>query len=144
MPMSRADAESTGPRVVIVGPCASGKTTLARNLREIGVDAVVSGQEHSEIRNLWQRQQPDMVIGLNLDLETLRARRGASWSQALYDTQQRRLGPAFAAASIVLDTGKASETEVVTEVMQQLGLAAPDDSGGDPATDQLTENDPPA
>ena len=123
--MTERESGDAGPKVVIVGPCASGKTTLVRNLRAHGIDAHASGQEHSEIRQLWQRQHPDVVIGLNLDLETLRARRGASWSQSLYDTQQRRLSSAFAAADVVLDTGELSEEEVVAAVLDRIGTSAP-------------------
>lgn len=121
--MPAPEARSMNRKVVIVGPCASGKSTLVRNLRARGVDAHVSGQEHSEIRNLWQRQQPDVVIGLILDLDTLRERRGATWSQALYDTQQRRLEQAYAVAEIVLHTGELGEEEVVERVMMLISGA---------------------
>jgi deoxyadenosine/deoxycytidine kinase len=106
------------PRIVIVGPCASGKSTLAVNLGSQGIDARISGQEHSEIKTLWQRQNPDILVGLNLDLATLRQRRGQSWSQSLFDTQQRRLQHAFAAAHLLLDTARLSEQEVTDRVMQ--------------------------
>jgi hypothetical protein len=106
------------PKIVIVGPCASGKSTLAANLGARGLDARVTGQEHSEIKTLWQRQDPDILVGLNLDLATLRQRRGQSWSQSLFDTQQRRLQHAFAAAHLLLDTAKLSEGEVTDRVLQ--------------------------
>jgi adenylate kinase family enzyme len=106
------------PRIVIVGPCASGKSTLAENLGSQGVDARISGQEHSEIKTLWQRQNPDILVGLTLDLATLRQRRGQSWSQSLFDTQQRRLQHAFASAHLLLDTARLSEQEVTERVMQ--------------------------
>ena len=46
----------------------------------------------------------DVVIALQIDLPTLRRRRGADWPETLYLTQQRRLSSAFSAAAIVLDT----------------------------------------
>ncbi len=102
-----------GPRVVIVGPCASGKTTLVNNLQAVGVNACVSGQEHSAIRNLWQRLEPDVLIALDLDLETLRERRSPTWPAALFGVQRARLREAFESADLVIDTSQASSSEVL-------------------------------
>ncbi len=90
--------------IVVVGPCASGKTTLVRGLQSCGYRAMVSGQEHSEIPTLWRRTAPDVTIGLNVDLATIRHRRSAGWPESIYRRQQARLRNAFAAAAIVLDT----------------------------------------
>lgn len=90
--------------IVVVGPCASGKTTLVRGLQSWGYRAMVSGQEHSEIPTLWRRPAPDVTIGLNVDLATIRRRRSAGWSESIYRRQQERLRDAFAGAAIVLDT----------------------------------------
>lgn len=107
-------------RVAVVGPCASGKTTLVRNLTAHGIDAHISGQEHSEIGSLWQRLDADILIALRVDLATLRERRGPSWSETLYRTQLRRLQPAYAAADLMLDTGDLPEDEVVRQVLRFL------------------------
>ncbi|HEX5503007.1 MAG TPA: hypothetical protein VFW96_10315, partial [Thermomicrobiales bacterium] len=53
-----ADARA-GPRVVVVGPCAAGKTTLVARLRARGHDAAVCAQEHSGVPYLWQLTRPD-------------------------------------------------------------------------------------
>ncbi|MEJ7837450.1 MAG: hypothetical protein WKF81_01470 [Thermomicrobiales bacterium] len=111
--------------IVIVGPCASGKSTLAVNLREIGINARVSGQEHSEISSLWRRQDPDMVIGLHIDLETLRQRRGSSWSEWLFESQLRRLHDAYAAAGLHIDTVMLSESEALQAVLRHLESKGP-------------------
>lgn len=110
-----------GLRVVIVGPCASGKSTLAANLVALGIDACVSGQEHSEIQTLWNRMNPDVVVALQVDLETLRHRRGVSWSEQLYETQQRRLSEAFSSAHVHIDTAIKSESEARQAVLDFLG-----------------------
>ncbi len=107
-----------GPRVVVVGPCASGKTTLVRNLQAMGVDARVSGQEHSAIRNLWQRLEPDVLIALDLDLETLRERRGSTWPAGLYGIQHARLEGAFDSANALIDTSQTPEAEVLEAAME--------------------------
>ncbi|MBA2468976.1 MAG: hypothetical protein H0V37_06180 [Chloroflexia bacterium] len=106
-------ANGGGPRVVVVGPCASGKTTLVAKLTALGVDARVSGQEHSAVRNLWRRLEPDVVIALDVDLDTLRARRSPTWPAGLYAVQHGRLQEAFDVADVVIDTGTASEDEVL-------------------------------
>ena len=89
---------------MVVGPCASGKSTLVAALRERGYDARVSGQEHSEIATLWQRLRPDILIALEVDIEAVRARRGETWPEWLHDLQMTRLHSAFAAADLTIDT----------------------------------------
>ncbi len=99
---------TTGGEIVIVGPCASGKSTLVSGLVGLGYRARVVGQEHSEIGLLWQQHQPSVVIGLHASLETVRSRRGPAWPAAVYEQQQRRLAPAMAAADVIIDTGELS------------------------------------
>jgi nucleoside-triphosphatase THEP1 len=108
------------PKVVVVGPCASGKTTLVDRLRALGVDAWVSGQEHSAVRNLWRRLDPDVLIALELDLATLRSRRSPSWPQTIYDVQLERLREAFAGADVVINTAVLTEDEVVNKAVNVL------------------------
>ncbi len=91
-------------RIVVVGPCASGKSTLVDNLRARGYDAIVCGQEHSEIPNLWQRSAPDVLVALTVDLETIRARRGEDWPESIFRTQIERLEQAFSRATVMIDT----------------------------------------
>jgi adenylate kinase family enzyme len=107
------NVESNRKRIAIVGTCASGKSTLASRLREAGYDAFVSGQEHSDIVDLWKHLNPDIVIALEIDLETVRARRGSSWSESLYNKQRERLERAREAAIVVIDTGKSDEEATV-------------------------------
>ena len=104
-------------RVVVVGPCASGKTTLVENLKRIGIDARVSGQEHSAIRNLWRRLEPDVLIALDLDLDTLRERRNPTWPADLYSVQHVRLAGAFEAATVVINTSDTPEEDVFEQVL---------------------------
>lgn len=108
------------PRIVIVGPCASGKSTLAEALRELGFDARVCGQEHSAVRDLWRRMHPDLLVALDVDLATIRARRHPSWSAAIYDWQRERLRSAFAHADLTIDAATVSCEDVVDEVVAHL------------------------
>src|SRR5215211_8573131 len=67
-------AATESRKIVVVGPCASGKSTLVSALQALGYDAHVSGQEHSEITTLWQHSQPDVLIALAVDISAVRAR----------------------------------------------------------------------
>ena len=107
-------------RIVVVGPCASGKSTLVDALRRLGYDASVSSQEHSEIPTLWQHTAPDVVIALDIDLATLRQRRGDDWPEAIYRAQHRRLAGAFAAAALVLDASRLNAEAVLAAVIREL------------------------
>ena len=99
-----APREPDPRRIVVVGPCASGKSALVAALRERAYDAHVSGQEHSEIATLWQRLHPDILVSLEVDIEAVRARRGRSWPEWLHDRQVARLQAASAAADLTIDT----------------------------------------
>jgi chloramphenicol 3-O-phosphotransferase len=115
---------ATDPRrVVVVGPCASGKTTLARGLQQLGYQATVCGQEHSDIPTLWRRREPDVLIGLMVDLETIRRRRGRSWPETIYERQRRRLAEAMARADIVLDATRLDPSEVLAAAVHALQAA---------------------
>lgn len=107
-------------RVVIVGPCASGKTTLARALTAAGYDAKVCGQEHSGVADLWRRLDGDVLIALDLGISTLRARRGESWPEDLLERQHERLASAYAAADLIIDSGEHDQHAVFEAVTRLL------------------------
>ncbi len=113
-----ASAESR--KIVVVGPCAAGKSTLVTALRELGYDAHVSGQEHSEIAMLWQHSQPDVLIALGVDMSAVRDRRGGSWPEWLHDLQVQRLAVASRAANLAIDTTRLSPQTVVARVVAYL------------------------
>jgi cytidylate kinase len=113
-------ATSSAPRVVVVGPCASGKSTLVEALRAHGYDALVSAQEHSAISSLWQRSNPDVLIALVASIEAVRERRDASWPGWLHDVQEERLAKAQDAADLVIDTSDLGVDEVVSRAIQFL------------------------
>ncbi len=53
-------------RVTLVGPCASGKSVLARALQDRGYDARQCSQEHSYVPDMWRRiGKPDVQIYLD-------------------------------------------------------------------------------
>lgn len=111
--------------VVVVGPCASGKSTLVAGLRRLGYRAMVCGQEHSEIPTLWRHAAPDVVVALEVDLPTLRRRRGEEWPEWLYRVQRDRLRAATAAADLRLDTSTLDRDAVLARVTAGLERRVP-------------------
>jgi RNase adaptor protein for sRNA GlmZ degradation len=119
--MPNADASKPPvPRVVVVGPCASGKSTLVATLRTHGYDATVSAQEHSAIPRLWQHSDPDVLIALVVSIDAVRERRDASWPGWLHDVQEERLATAQHAADLVIDTSDLGADEVAQRAIQFL------------------------
>lgn len=107
-PTDRIVWGSTPLTIVLVGPCASGKSTLAHELEEAGIVVRVCGQEHSSIRDFWRKMNPDVLVALSIDLPTLRSRRHEEWPETLFAVQQRRLASAFECADLVIDTSRES------------------------------------
>jgi len=66
--------------IVVVGPCAAGKTTLVAGLRAQGFAAArLVAQEHSGIRGLWVRRgRPQVLIYLDAQPATMNRRQGRS------------------------------------------------------------------
>lgn len=108
---------SPGSPVVVIGPCASGKSTLVRGLLANGIAARVCAQEHSAVPTLWRHQGRPTLIGLTAQLETIRIRRQPRWSKALYEAQLGRLVDAYANADLVIDTDELSSGAVLREAL---------------------------
>jgi deoxyadenosine/deoxycytidine kinase len=108
-------------KIGIVGPCAAGKSTLARNLSKRGYDAHAIAQEHSEVQSMWrQMTDPDLLIYLDASLRTICARLNVSWEQSYVDEQARRLGDARAHARFALVTDGLSREQVARRVVEFL------------------------
>lgn len=109
-------------RIAVVGPCASGKSTLTKALKAAGYEARQPAQEHSYVPNMWQRlTQPDLLIYLDVDHASTLARRPHSdgGPQRLAE-QRHRLRHARENCDLYLDTSGFSEAEVETAVFNFL------------------------
>lgn len=116
------------PRVAVIGPCTSGKTTLADGLRARGISAVSIAQEHTLVADLYRHARPDLLVYLDVSYEEAARRRRISWGPDRLEEQKRFMAPARAAADLVIDTDGVSAREVLEMVLRHLrgGRAAPD------------------
>lgn len=109
-------------RVAVVGVCASGKSTLVAALKEAGYEARHVAQEHSFVPTMWQRlSQPDVLIYLDADYETIIARRPQTTFRVddLVE-QNRRLFHARQNCDLYLDTRNMKPADIQARVLSFL------------------------
>jgi hypothetical protein len=114
---------SSGLRVKVVGPCASGKSSLAVRLRALGYEASSAAQDHSYVPDMWQRlNPPGVLIYLDVSLAEAhrRGRTGMGWDQEYLDRQNERLRHARAHCNLYLSTDGLSEEDVLGRVVEFL------------------------
>ncbi len=103
--MSVSEAEPRAWDVGLVGPCAAGKSTIARLLNARGWRAKAIAQEHSFAPAMWQRlTAPRVLVFLDVSWAEARRRKNLRLSRADFAEQQRRLAHARAHADLVLFT----------------------------------------
>ena len=113
---------TNSPRIALVGPCSSGKSTLGTVLKQMGYEVRQVAQEHSYVQNMWQRiSKPDILIYLDVDYESSRIRRPFTdgGPQRLAD-QHARLQHARQHCDFYLDTSNLSPTQVRQQVLDFL------------------------
>jgi len=106
------------PRIVVVGPCAAGKSTLVANLRPKGYDIRSCVQEHSYMPDLWRRfSKAEMLIFLDAQLPTIAQRqRRSDWTQEKLGVQRERLAHARSHCDLYLATDDLTREEVADYV----------------------------
>lgn len=107
-----------GPQIVVVGPCAAGKSTLVANLRPKGYRIRVCGQEHSFVPDLWKRfSRADILIFLDAELPTIAQRQGRTdWTAERLAEQRQRLEHARAHCDLYLPTDALTREQVAAQV----------------------------
>ncbi len=126
-PSLPSEPDSKPLRVAIVGPCSSGKSTLAKTLKSLGYDIRQPAQEHSYVPDMWQRlSHPDKLIYLDVDYVNAKQRRPHldSEQQRLL-IQQQRLTHARQHCDFYLDTSSLSADEVREQVVEFLNQKLP-------------------
>lgn len=104
------------PLVLIVGVCASGKTTLAGGLQELGYNASSFAQEHSVTPFVWRRKKPDFLIFLICKYETIKNRKNINWGYSEYLRQVDWLNDAYKHAHLVVVTDVFTPEELIRHV----------------------------
>jgi hypothetical protein len=125
--LSTQHAARSTPRVVVVGVCSAGKSTLVSNLKEAGYDAHACSQEHSYVPHLWQLSEPDVLVYLDASLHTIRRRRRAKWHQNTLDEEHRRLAHAREHCDLYVSTDGLLPEDVASKVAGFLKMRAKDD-----------------
>jgi cytidylate kinase len=109
------------PLIGIVGPCGAGKSTLAEGLQRNGWRARAIVQEHSYVKDMWQRMtKPDILIFLQASCSTGAQRRHLNWTESEWEEQQRRLEHARAHADFHLETDSLGIKGVLDVVLKFL------------------------
>lgn len=109
------------PLIAVVGPCASGKSTLVRALREQGYNAREIKQEHSYVETMWKEfTRPDLLIYLEVSQEVAGQRRAAEADASWWDRLQQRLRHARQHADLHINTDRLSPEEVVDKTLSFL------------------------
>jgi GTPase SAR1 family protein len=124
--LSDEDARSR-QNIVVVGPCAAGKTTLVNGLIERGfTSARLVAQEHSGVRHLWLwRGRPNVLIYLDVQAATMNRRQGRTdWTEGVRAEQIARLAGARRACDLYLPTDELTIPQVIESVVSFLETRA--------------------
>jgi deoxyadenosine/deoxycytidine kinase len=101
------------PLVGIVGPCASGKSTLYHRLSKKGINARHIAQEHSYVPAMWKIiTQPDILIFLNVSYLMTIQRSNLDWTILEFQEQLYRLRHANEHADLHIDTDNLSPESI--------------------------------
>lgn len=113
--------ESKPFTLAIVGPCASGKSSLAQGLEAYGIRARQVVQEHSYVPEMWQViAKPDFLVYLETSFDICNLRKSLNWQVRDYDEQLRRLAHAREHCDLLIQTDDLSESAVLEEVLTAL------------------------
>lgn len=107
-------------RIVVVGPCASGKSAVVDILRDQGFNVRAVAQEHSHVPTMWLMSNPSHLIFLDVNLENICQRRRISWGEDYLAEEMRRLAHAREHADIIIDTNDLTLPEVVERASEFL------------------------
>lgn len=116
--------EKPYPVIAVVGVCASGKSSLVSRLKDLGINCRHIAQEHSYVKDMWQRLvHPDYLICLDVSYPATISRKKLNWTISEYDEQLRRIHHARAHASLIIDTDTHTLDEEIDLVIAGLKSA---------------------
>lgn len=107
----------------LVGCCASGKSTIGKRLSQLGYDVHQIAQEHSYVKDMWQKiTNPDVLIYLEVSYANTIVRKKLRWSENDYYIQLQRLAHARDHADLIIDTNNHSPDQVLMTILNYLQL----------------------
>jgi thymidylate kinase len=105
----------------VVGPCASGKSTLVTALRSLDFHVRHIAQEHSYVADMWRQiGNPDILIYLDVTYEVSVHRTGNDWSKQIFEKQIQRLEHAREHADLYINTDDLTPEQVLDLVLDQI------------------------
>lgn len=107
-------------RVVVVGVCSVGKSTLEEGLKRLGYDAHSCVQEHSYVQDMWRTSQPDVLVYLDASPQALRRRGGTGLDDAALAEQRAMLVDARQHCQLYVNTDRLSADKVLRRVRRFL------------------------
>jgi ABC-type phosphate/phosphonate transport system ATPase subunit len=118
-------ARGAHQRILIVGPCASGKSALVEALRQQGYNAHSAAQEHSHVKTMWMMNKPSHLIYLEVGIEAIKQRRTINWGAEFLQEENLRLAHARAHADCIINTDSLTPEQVVARAitfLHEVGL----------------------
>jgi hypothetical protein len=105
--------------VGIVGPCSSGKTTLAKRLRADGYVVREIRQEHSAVPDMWKRiTNPDVLIYLDVSMAVGAEREGLREPSSWWPSERvTRLAHARQHCDLYIDTTFLSPKQIYSRAV---------------------------
>ena len=105
----------------VVGPCASGKSTLIAGLERYGYTCRHIAQEHSFVPDMWRRvANPDLLIFLDVSFQQAQRRRTMDWTEEGFAESLTRLRHARKHADLVIHTDDLTPDQILREVLEYL------------------------
>jgi hypothetical protein len=121
-----------GSTVAVVGPCASGKSTLVCGLRRHGYLAREVAQEHSVVPDLWRRRGlAGPLVFLDVSPHVACDRRGLAVPPRWWRAIATRLDTARRSADVYVCTDALSVEQVLVQVLAFLDCLAPSPGAAD-------------
>jgi deoxyadenosine/deoxycytidine kinase len=107
------------PVIGLVGPCAAGKTTLSALLKNLGFQVRQIAQEHSYVKDMWERiSHPDILIYLDVSYPLTIKRRQLNWTLEEYNIQLERLSHARQHADLYIPTDLLTANDVLEIILK--------------------------
>lgn len=121
------EKQQARPLIAVVGPCAAGKSTLVKALRERGYNAHEVVQEHSYAPTMWQRvTQPDLLIYLDVSWESALRRCPTYMDTGWWEKLGPRLQHAREHADLYIHTDDITPAEVLDRALAFLKRLSPE------------------